>query len=177
MPLIDNSEARFRQSITAAHGPFPIYRSDNSLTTHFYDRINFKIGIPLASTAAKLIFFSRRQVTPIGVPAHLPLHREHAIQLGFADRIGPTQQDVHELNQHKVVNLISPTPAEDTAVSPSFMHDDDWYRLIDCIDPTKISSLNNTHYTHGSATGLWQGRYLVCPFPPSAFNTHQPNLT
>ncbi|OAX41019.1 hypothetical protein K503DRAFT_736495 [Rhizopogon vinicolor AM-OR11-026] len=163
MPLTDNSDGHLRQSSIAAHGNFPIYRSDRVLTTHFYDRYEFKIGIPLASTAAKLIFFSRRQVTPIGVPIHLPLNREHAIQLGFADRIGPTQEDVHELNQHKVVNLATPSHDDHgpTTVSPSSTHDDDWYRLTDCIDPLEASSLKNTHYTHGSATGLWQGRLLI----------------
>ncbi|OJA08865.1 hypothetical protein AZE42_01745 [Rhizopogon vesiculosus] len=163
MPLTDNFDGHLRQSSIAAHGNFPIYRSDRVLTTHFYDRREFKIGIPLASTAAKLIFFSRRQVTSIGVPIHLPLNRAHAVQLGFADRIGPTQEDVHELNQHKVVNLVAPShdDHDSTIVSPSSTHDDDWYRLTDCIDPMEASSLKNTHYTHGSATGLWQGRLLI----------------
>ncbi|KAJ8588677.1 hypothetical protein M405DRAFT_819370 [Rhizopogon salebrosus TDB-379] len=160
MPLADNFDPHLHTSILAAHGPFPIYRTNRTLSIPFYNRYNFEISIPLASTAAKLIFFSRRQVTSIGVPIHLPLNRDHAIQLGFADQIGPTQEDVHELNQHKIVNLISPTQ-DSTTVPPSSMHDDDWYRLTDCTDPMQTSPLKNTHYTYGSATGLWQGRILV----------------
>ncbi|KAG1871569.1 hypothetical protein F4604DRAFT_1881062 [Suillus subluteus] len=129
-------------------------------TTHFYDRADLDIGIPLASTAAKLIFFSRRQTTPIGIPIHLPLTRQHAIQLGFGDQIGPTQEDVHELNQHKVVKH-APRDSDSDTLTLSSQLDDDWYRLTDCIDPMEKSSLKNTHYTYGSATGLWQGRILV----------------
>lgn len=172
MPLTDNSDGHIRVSSIPAHGNFPIYRSGRAFNTHFYDRFDFKIGIPLASTAAKLIFFSRRQVTPIGVPIHLPLNRDHAIQLGFADRIGPTQEDVNELNQHKIVNFVPTTSCKEdgsTAVSASSLHDDDWYRLTDCIDLMEASSLKNTHYTYGSAIGLWQGRILVRPpVPPSS---------
>ncbi|KAG2066681.1 hypothetical protein BDR04DRAFT_1121022 [Suillus decipiens] len=158
MPLMDNSHGHLRQSIIPAHGAFPLYRSGQAHTAHFYDRTHLEIGIPLASTAAKLIFFSRRQVTPIGIPIHLPLTRQHAIQLGFGDQIGPTQEDVHELNQHKVVKHAF---WDSDSASPSSQLDDDWYRLTDCIDPMVKSSLKNTHYTYGSATGLWQGRILV----------------
>ncbi|KAG1724859.1 hypothetical protein EDB19DRAFT_292975 [Suillus lakei] len=164
MPLSDNSDGHLRQSILPAHGAFPLYRSGIARTTHFYDRTDLEIGIPLASTAAKLIFFSRRQVTPIGVPIHLPLNRQHAIQLGFGDQIGPTQEDVHELNQHNVVKHLPATAwddADDNSLSPSSQLDDDWYRLTDCIYPMEKSSLKNAHYTYGSATGLWQGRILV----------------
>ncbi|OJA11864.1 hypothetical protein AZE42_03276 [Rhizopogon vesiculosus] len=166
MPLTDNSDGHLK-CVLAAHGPFPRYVSGRALTTHFYNHHNFEIGIPLASIAAKLIFFSRCQVTPIDVPIHLPINREHAIQLGFADRIGPTQEDVRELNQHKIVNLISPTSSYDAdhddpiTVSPSSMHDNDWYRLTDCIYPMQTSSKLNTRYTYGSATGLWQGRIII----------------
>ncbi|KAG2144703.1 uncharacterized protein EDB93DRAFT_531217 [Suillus bovinus] len=159
MPLTENSNG-LPQSIIPAHGTFPLYRDGRAHITHFYDRTDLQIGIPLASMAAKLIFFSRRQVTPIGVPIHLPLTRQHAIQLGFGDQIGPTQEDVHELNQHKVVKY-SPLTSSDSAPSPSSQLDDDWYRLTDCIYSMEKSSIKNTHYTYGSATGLWQGRILV----------------
>lgn len=159
MPLTENSNGHLRQSVIPAHGTFPIYRAGRAHPTHFYDRTGLEIGIPLSSTAAKLIFFSRRQVTPIGIPIHLPLTRQHAFQLGFGDQIGPTQEDVHELNQHKVVK--HPSLASDSTPIPSSQLDDDWYRLTDCIYPMQRSSLKNTHYTYGSATGLWQGRILV----------------
>jgi hypothetical protein len=163
MPLRDNSDGHLRQSIILAHGAFPLYRAGVAHTTHFYDRTDLEIGIPLASTAAKLIFFSRRQVTPIGIPIHLPLTRQHAIQLGFGDQIGPTQEDVHELNQHKVVKHVPSTIWDSDSATPAFssQFDDDWYRLTDCIYPMEKSSLKNTLYTYGSATGLWQGRILV----------------
>ncbi|KAG1859846.1 hypothetical protein F4604DRAFT_2036763, partial [Suillus subluteus] len=119
MPLTDNSHGHLRQSIIPAHGPFPLYRADQFHTTHFYDRADLDIGIPLASTAAKLIFFSRRQTTPIGIPIHLPLTRQHAIQLGFGDQIGPTQEDVHELNQHKVVKH-APRDSDSDTLTLSF---------------------------------------------------------
>ncbi|KAG2141086.1 hypothetical protein DEU56DRAFT_283244 [Suillus clintonianus] len=172
MPLTSNSDGHLRQSILPAHGAFPLYRSGSARSTHFYDRTDLEIGIPLASTAAKLIFFSRRQVTPIGVPIHLPLNRQHAIQLGFGEQIGPTQEDVHELNQHNVVKHVPATTWDDhidTTPTPSSQLDDDWYRLTDCIYPMEKSSLMNTHYTYGSATGLWQGRILVPT--DNAFNT------
>ncbi|KAG1725395.1 hypothetical protein EDB19DRAFT_1644065, partial [Suillus lakei] len=164
MPLTDNSDGHLRQSILPAYGAFPLYRSGIARTAHFYDRTNLEIGTPLASTAAKLIYFSHRQVTSIGIPIHLPLTRQHAIQLGCRDQIGPTQEDIHELNQHNVVRHLPANAwddANDDALSASSQLDDDWYRLTDCIHPMEKSSLKNTHYTHGSATGLWQGRILV----------------
>ncbi|KAL4068843.1 hypothetical protein V8B97DRAFT_754883 [Scleroderma yunnanense] len=162
-------------SVPTLHGPYPRYRDDNPAILDLYHSSQTEVAIPLASTAAKLIYFSRKEVFPIGVPPHLPLTREHAFQLGL-NMVGPTQEDVHELNAHKVAKLVEPADAnwqihvkgweemsiEDRAnMAPSARWDNDWNRLTDCNTLYRTVSLRRSHYTPGSLAGLWQGRMLV----------------
>ncbi|KAH7914544.1 hypothetical protein BJ138DRAFT_1133285 [Hygrophoropsis aurantiaca] len=164
LPLSRRFNRHLPHSVVTAHGPYPVYRSGNYSTISYYDRSTMEMGIPLASVAAKLIFFSRRQLVPIGVPPHLPLTRAHAHQLGHTG-IGPTQEDVHELNNHNIVKLPPPSTFlsdDDTSNKPSSLAwDDDWFRLTDCLSPFDNVPLKNTHYTPGSLDGLWQGRMLI----------------
>ena len=85
-----------------AHGPYPRYRDGFSRMMPLYHVNNIELSVPLASVAAKLIYSSHRQVFPVGVPPHLPRTRAHAFQLGL-HMVGSTQEDVQELNGHKVV--------------------------------------------------------------------------
>ncbi|KAI6030999.1 hypothetical protein EDC04DRAFT_2605262 [Pisolithus marmoratus] len=167
----------FPHSVPTVHGPYPRYLYKQYISTELYSVPNLEIGIPLASIAAKLIYISRREVFPIGVPSHLPRDRAHALQLGLA-MVCPTQEDVHELNAHKVAKLVPPTRSDgdwsegvhgwDTmtvdqraAKAPSARWDNDWYRLVDCVDIFRPVSLKRSHYTPGTMSGLWQGRVLV----------------
>ncbi|KAH0828723.1 hypothetical protein J3R83DRAFT_3134 [Lanmaoa asiatica] len=130
--------------------------------------------IHYASVAAKLIYFSYREVFPIGIPPHLPKTRAHAFQLGL-DIVRPTHEDIQELNEHKAVKFVPKStwkwwneiedydnlgPVALSKLAPSARWDDDWNRLADCNSVFTPVSLNRTHYTPGLLTGLWQGRML-----------------
>ncbi|KIO07216.1 hypothetical protein M404DRAFT_998623 [Pisolithus tinctorius Marx 270] len=164
-------------SVPTLHGPYPHYLYDRYHRAQFYSVSDLEIGIPLASIAAKLVYISRREVFPVGVPTHLPRNREHALQLGLT-AVGPTQEDVHELNANKVAKLLPTTRPDgdwsegiqgwDTmtadqraAKAPSARWDNDWNRLVDCTDVFRPVSLKRSHYTPGTMSGLWQGRMLV----------------
>ncbi|KAF8837626.1 hypothetical protein BDN67DRAFT_1013741 [Paxillus ammoniavirescens] len=148
-------------SFLTVHGPYPQYREGFSRRMSLYQATDFEVGIPLASVAAKLVYFSRREVLPVGVPPHLPRTREHALQWGFT-MVTPTQEDIHELNEHKVAKLIPRVtkPEELAKCAPSARWDDDWNRLADCSYLFSPVSLKRTHYTPGLLSGLWQGRML-----------------
>ncbi|KIJ13038.1 hypothetical protein PAXINDRAFT_170794 [Paxillus involutus ATCC 200175] len=152
-------------SFLTVHGPYPQYRDGFSRRMPFYQATDFEVGIPLASVAAKLVYFSRREVMPLGTPPHLPRTREHAIQLGLT-MVNPTQEDIQELNEHKVAKLIPKTTwdwwsaIENYDRAPSASWDDDWNPLIDCIHLFTPVLLKRTHYTPGLLSGLWQGRTL-----------------
>ena len=140
-----------------------------------YQADSIQLAVPLASIAAKLIYFSHREVFPIGVPPHLPRTRAHAIQLGLT-MVGPTQEDVQELNEHKIAKFV-PTSTWEwwseikdydklstvalSNLAPSARWDDDWNRLADCNSVFTPVSLKRMHYTPGLLSGLWQGRMLV----------------
>ena len=162
-------------SFLTVHGPYPQYRDGFSRTMSHYHLSNMQLSVPLASIAAKLIYFSHREIFPVGVPPHLPRTRDHAFQLGL-NMVGPTQEDVQELNEHKVAKFVPTSTWEwwndikdyDTLglqarlkVAPSARWDDDWNRLADSNSIFKPISLKRMHYTPGLLSGLWQGRMLV----------------
>lgn len=141
-----------------------------------YHASGIRLGVPLASVAAKLIYFSHREVFPVAVPPHLPRTRAHAFQLGLT-MVGPTQEDVQELNAHKVAEFVPKSawewwddiknydtlgPEARSKLAPSARWDDDWNRLADCNSVFTPVSLKRMHYTPGILSGLWQGRMLVC---------------
>ena len=136
---------------------------------------------PLITIAAKLIYFSRREIA-FGIPPHLHLTRAHALQAGVHD-IGPTQEDVIEFNSHKDTKLVKETRWDwwdeltkeewDREVSgvpevgkrltaPSVAWDNDWWRMRTCLSPWWGERIGPV-YNPGTMTGLWQGRMLVSP--------------
>ncbi|KIJ66590.1 hypothetical protein HYDPIDRAFT_26924 [Hydnomerulius pinastri MD-312] len=168
-------------SFLTVHGAYPKYRDGLSRMMPLYQAAELEVGIPLASVAAKLVYFSRREVFPVGVPPHLPRTREHALQLGL-NMVGPTQEDVQELNAHKIAKLVPKSswdwwseikdydklsPDELAVRAPSVKWDDDWNRLTDCNNLYTPVSLKRSHYSPGLLSGLWQGRML---FPDDALN-------
>jgi hypothetical protein len=161
-------------SFQTVHGIYPQYREGCSSKMPLYHARNLEVGVPLASIAAKLVYFSRREVLPIGVPLDFPRTREHAFQLGLT-MVGPTQEDIQELNDHKIAKLVPETtwdwwskikgydhlkPEELAKRAPSALWDDDWNRLADCNHLFNPVSLKRPHYTPGQLGGLWQGRML-----------------
>ncbi|KAG6380578.1 hypothetical protein JVT61DRAFT_4941 [Boletus reticuloceps] len=161
-------------SFLTLHGPYPQYRNGFSRVMPLYHVKSIELGIPLASVAAKLIYFSHREVFPVGVPPHLPRTRAHALQLGLHS-VGPTQEDVQELNDHKVATFVPKSKWEwwddikdynslgseaRSKLAPSARWDDDWNRLADCNSLFTPLSLKRMHYTPGLLSGLWQGRML-----------------
>jgi hypothetical protein len=140
---------------------------------------------PLITIAAKLIYFSRREIVPFGIPSHLPLTRAHAIQLGIHD-IGPTQEDVVEFNAHTDSKLVQPTNWDwvdgltqeqldkelngdpgtgENLKAPSVVWDNDWWRMRMCHNAWEREG-KGIVYIPGTMSGLWQGRMLVSPKPP-----------
>ncbi|KAJ3715535.1 hypothetical protein C8R42DRAFT_645911 [Lentinula raphanica] len=107
-------------SIPTPHGPYPIYLHPNRhtwLIPHF-DRWT-ALSTPLASDAAKLVYFSRRELMLFNVPPFLPPNREDhrarvrarlaaenngevdeaRVQMVFRSELPrPTQEDFEELN-------------------------------------------------------------------------------
>ncbi|KAG9309116.1 hypothetical protein JVU11DRAFT_11010 [Chiua virens] len=168
-------------SFVTPHGHYPQYRKGFSRSMQLYHVDSMRFGVPLASIAAKLIYFSHREVFPVGIPPHLPLTRAHAFQLGL-HMVGPTQEDVRELNEHKVAKFV-PTSKWDwwsdvkdhdklrsealAKLAPSAQWDDDWNRLADCTSLFTPVSLKRMHYTPGLLSGLWQGRML---YPDDTLN-------
>ncbi|KAG8219229.1 hypothetical protein J3R82DRAFT_65 [Butyriboletus roseoflavus] len=189
-------------SFLTVHGPYPQYRNGFSRIMPLYHVNSVQLAVPMASVAAKLIYFAHREVFPIGVPPHLPRTRHHAIQLGLT-MVGPTQEDVQELNEHKIAKFVSHTtwewwseikdydklrPAALSKLAPSARWDDDWNRLADCNSVFTPVSLKRMHYTPGLLTGLWQGRMLhpddslyanilQTPQMPTSFNEQSMGLT
>jgi hypothetical protein len=163
-----------------AHGPYPLYRETHVLLEdvyHFGRSLAF--SRPLVTIAAKMLYFTRRETVPIGIPTHLPVNRAHALSLGHT-HVHPTQADVHEVNRHESVKMVqrglwdymaNMTEAEKkimydglwtpTLTSASAKWDNDWNRMTFCYDPWRRMPLKGVTYTHGMLNGLWQGRMLV----------------
>ena len=93
-------------SVKSSHGPYPFHCDPHLLLEDFGRYIEF--SWPLITIAAKMLYFARQEMWPIGVPAHLPIDRTHALSLGLTD-VRPTQADIHEVNRHQSVKMISHT--------------------------------------------------------------------
>ncbi|KAH0837756.1 hypothetical protein J3R83DRAFT_5932 [Lanmaoa asiatica] len=146
-------------SFLTVHGPYPQYRNDFSRTMPLYQVNNIQLAVPLASVAAKLIYFSHREVFPVGIPPHLPRSRVHAFQLGLNMVAKFVPKSTWEWwNEIKDCDSIGPVAL--SKLAPSTRWDDDWNRLADCNSVFTPVSLNRTHYTPGLLSGLWQGRML-----------------
>ncbi|KAJ7682850.1 hypothetical protein B0H17DRAFT_1075117 [Mycena rosella] len=148
-------------SILTAHGPYPIYLDPWRAWSQVHFSTRPAILPPLATVAAKLVYFSRRETIPFGVPPHLPLNRAHALAAGVT-HIGPNQDDILEVNAHLNDRLPRVRPAEDDSEPLSKRWDADWWRLRRCLSVWRAPDgrLGST-YVPGNFTGLWQGRMLV----------------
>lgn len=154
-------------SIVTAHGPYPIYLSPSRAWSQVHYSSRPIMAPPLITIAAKLVYFSRRELVPFGIPPHLPLNRADAIARGRTD-IGPTKEDIIEFNQHpdtKLPRRGDAWGADDASGEPlSKSSDDDWWRLRLCSNAWVTEPRLGRVYTPGLLTGLWQGRMLVSVF-------------
>jgi hypothetical protein len=142
-----------------------------------FDR-NIRFRTPPVTAAARLLYFSRREMIPLDIPSALPVDWPTA----FAQGIHPpqTQADIIEVNSHAGAQFVPPshwdwkstlTPEQRQLeeegvwmrdlVAPSVAWDNDWERFTTCWDPWADVELKGTMYTFGSMDGLWQGRMLV----------------
>ncbi len=129
-------------SVPTPHGPYPVYRSPSRVWSqvHFSRRIS--LTCPLVTTAAKLLFFSRTELSPYGMNYSLPRNRSEAIARGLGGHVGPTQEDIDEMNLHRLggpdgkhggTKLPAVAPDSSDEVSDvSRAYDSEWYRLRLC---------------------------------------------
>ncbi|KAG7088586.1 hypothetical protein E1B28_012563 [Marasmius oreades] len=126
LPLVAGGPAEWddhahTSSIPTPHGKYPIYLSSDRVWRHVHFFRRTPTTVPLVSDSAKLLYFSRREFTPFGIPPHLPLTREDQrellrqrfiaeaqengrvlssfeLQRLIAAEISPTQEDIMEMN-------------------------------------------------------------------------------
>lgn len=167
-----------------AHGPWPLYSHPSDIErrpVHFGSpRL---LSAPLLSTAARLIFFARREVTPIGIPDNLPVDRAAA-----GGDIIPTQGDIAEVNATTHAALPRRTRAgwaqalddaqwkmemrgvsDELVRAPSARWDQDFGRLF-AYNPWDAPRIRGDVYRPGSMSGKWGGRMLVRS-PPRTVRT------
>ncbi|KAJ7094715.1 hypothetical protein B0H15DRAFT_830610 [Mycena belliarum] len=148
-------------SILTAHGPYPVYLDPRRTWSQVHFATRPTMTPPLVTVAAKLVYFSLRETMPFGVPPHLPLNRAHALAAGITT-VGPTQEDILEVNAHLNDRLPVLQHSEDDSEPLSKRWDADWWRLRKCYSAWHAPDprLGST-YEPGSFTGLWQGRMLI----------------
>ncbi|KAJ7153509.1 hypothetical protein C8R43DRAFT_1106735 [Mycena crocata] len=163
LPLL-NAVAAHSNSIITAHGPYPIYLDPRRAWSQIHFSSRPCIIPPLVTIAAKLVYFSRREIIPFGIPPHLPLNREQALAAGIT-RIGPNQDDIKEVNEylnHRLPEVRPGWGADDIDEPLSKRWDSDWWRLRKCFNAfRKVDRRLGSVYEPGTFTGLWQGRMLV----------------
>ncbi|KAI0308340.1 hypothetical protein B0F90DRAFT_1807544 [Multifurca ochricompacta] len=166
-------------SLRTAHGEYPIFpaRGESIVQVNHFGRV-IRFCTPPITAAAKLIYFSRRETIPLGIPPMLPVDRPAALAQGIT--WGQTQADIIEVNSHAGAQFVPAshwdwkstlTPEqrlieEDGTwrrdlLAPSAAWDNDWERFTTCWDPWANVELKGTVYTFGSMDGLWQGRLLI----------------
>ena len=190
-------------TVPTPHGPYPIYHSASRANTQIHFSTRPLFSAPLISLAAKLLYFSRREVVKFPIPPHLARDRAEAHARGNFD-VGPTMEDVHEANWGWTARLpggagtlpawswdvhdpapppLAAPPADPphrwtgkaphTAFGPnadrSRRWDMDWWRLRLCGNAARKRPRipYGRVYEPGCMDGLWQGRMLVSPHPPS----------
>ncbi|EIN14315.1 hypothetical protein PUNSTDRAFT_140632 [Punctularia strigosozonata HHB-11173 SS5] len=193
-------------SMISGHGPWPVYRDPETTGTmiwHYGRQLH--VVTPLITLAAELVFFSRREVDPIGIPPNIPRNRAEAVALGRQEP-SPTLEDIIEFrNKHTVIlpratwNWEESLTAEELAAenecrlgqnlkSLSSKWDDDWARWTCCWNAWEGQMLKSPVFTPGSLRGLWQGRMLypaemqyrsliVSPHVPQGFGEMSPFVT
>ncbi|KAF7312095.1 hypothetical protein MIND_00221800 [Mycena indigotica] len=155
-------------SILTAHGRYPIYLDPDRVWSQVHYASRPTMIPPLLTTAAKLVYFSRRETEPFGIPSHLPLDRDQAIRMGRT-QVGPTQADIQEVNAHLNEQLPQQRlPEWDLERGSSGSDrlskrwDCDWWRVRKCMDAFRENDRRlGPTYEPGTFTGLWQGRMLI----------------
>jgi hypothetical protein len=142
-----------------------------------YDRV-IRFRAPPVTAAARLLYFSRRETTPLDIPSAYPVDWPTAMAQGI--HTPQTQADIIEVNSHAGAQFVPPshwdwkstlTPEqrelEEDGVwrrgllATSAAWDNDWERSTTCWDPWSEPELKGSLYTFGSLDGLWQGRMIV----------------
>ncbi|RDB15915.1 hypothetical protein Hypma_003505 [Hypsizygus marmoreus] len=92
-------------TIPTLHGPYPVYPSP---TMRLISRPHYGtrpvLSTPLISSAARLLYFARDEVVPLGVPPHFANDRRESWAQGRKE-IGQTREDVEEFNWGWTVRL------------------------------------------------------------------------
>ncbi|KAI0053416.1 hypothetical protein FA95DRAFT_1579522 [Auriscalpium vulgare] len=179
LPLPDEWRRDDLYSLQTVHGYYPHYREARE-TQHVFMHYGQEIRIcpPPITAAAKLLYFSRREIVPLAIPPTLPVDRAQALALGITR--GQTQADIIEVNSHLGAQPLPPTDwdwkesltpeqraLEESGlwskhlVAPSASWDNDWERCNNCWDPWSQPELKGVVYTFGMLDGLWQGRLLI----------------
>jgi len=166
-------------SLETAHGQYPVFpsRDDPVAMVNYYDR-TIRFRAPLVTAAARLLYFSRREMIPLDIPSALPVDWPTAM----AQNVHPpqTQADIIEVNSHAGAQFVPPshwdwkselTPEQRELeengdwrrdlIATSAAWDSDWERSTTCWDPWAEPELKGTMYTFGAMDGLWQGRMLI----------------
>ncbi|TFY66405.1 hypothetical protein EVG20_g4681 [Dentipellis fragilis] len=187
LPLPTDLERDELVSLVSVHGPFPMYRSsqdrDHVFSLTYYNHMLHLVPPPLPS-AAKLLYFSRREMIELQGPPGMPVDRTAANLI--PNFRGPTQEDLHDVNSHKGARFVprgdwdwkSQLTSDERMreedgtshwgvgdspklLATSALWDNDWERLNNCWDPWSRPPLKGPVYTPGTLSGLWQGRMLV----------------
>ena len=161
------------------HGQYPVFpsRDDPIALVNHYDRI-IRFRAPPVTAAARLLYFSRREMVPLDIPSALPVDWPTAMAQGIST--SQTQADIIEVNSHAGAQFVPPSHWDwKSALTPeqreleedgiwrrdllatSAAWDCDWERSTTCWDPWAEPELKGTLYSFGSMDGLWQGRMLV----------------
>jgi hypothetical protein len=160
-------------SVPSAHGPYPVYVQPSREASVPYFGSMAVLSPPPITTAAKLLYFARREILPLSIPPFLPRTRAEA---PAAVGPSPTQEDFIEVNGHcgaapppcvrwdwhqdcRIVNGIR----DDSDVDYSVNWDPDYWRRRLCGYAWRPQPKwrPGSVYKSGSMDGLWQGRLLV----------------
>lgn len=139
------------QGFTTAHGPYPPPPPPAPSYTIPHFGVPTTFAPPPAALAARLLYFSRRELTPFPIPSHLPIDRAHAP----AHEVGPTQADIAEFNLHKSTAL------PPLASPASARWDPDYARSLLCTPGSIPRHVGVKVYQPGTMNGLWHGRMLI----------------
>ncbi|KAK7055324.1 hypothetical protein R3P38DRAFT_3253402 [Favolaschia claudopus] len=165
LPLLPDPVVRHDSSIVTAHGPYPVYLDPERAWSQIHFASRPLMAPPLATVAAKLVYFSRRESVSFSVPPALPVNRAAALEAGRHD-VQPTQEDIREVNAHlnsRLPETRAPVWGGEDAEHPlSEVWDSDWWRLRQCSNACSEPDMRlGPRYVPGTFTGLWQGRMLI----------------
>ncbi|KAF9461899.1 hypothetical protein BDZ94DRAFT_1322969 [Collybia nuda] len=111
LPFPSSTHPNLPQSITSAHGPYPVYPSAQRDFSQIHYATRPVFSPPLAAPAAKLLYFSRRELRPLPIPPHFAQNRAELHARGNFE-IGPTVEDMHELNWSWTARLPTEKPTD-----------------------------------------------------------------